>query len=91
MVEVRTAGVVKCSQLPCPAVKPRTTKPRMTRTLVAVSTFCTRATRATPKQLSRVKAAIRAQAINCPPPSLSDSGPEPTTHEALDCLSAGKK
>ena len=90
-VDVRTAGCEKWLQSPDPARKPKMTNETMTTSFVPVSTFWTLAVRPTPKQFRIVKAAIKAEASNCAPPSRSEKAPEPIVNCALACLKAGRK
>ena len=58
-------------------------KARMIRIFSDVSTFCTRAVRRIPRQLTMVKSATMALARTCAPPSLSSQAPDPITCRAL--------
>ena len=81
----------KCPQLPVPMAKPNPMKATRTRIFVAVKTFCTRATRRTPKKFRMVNSAIKTDAVSCAPPSLSEKPAGPIVNCALACFSAGKK
>ena len=60
VVTSRVAVMAKCDMLPSPMVNPSTMKASSTSTFAPVRTFCTRATRCTPKMFRTVKTATSA-------------------------------
>ena len=88
---VRVAVTAKCDVFPSPIVNPSTMKASSTRTFAPVKTFCTRATRCTPRMFSTVKTATSPQATACAPPSRMAHSPEPAITGAFSWLRAGKK
>ena len=61
-------------------VNPSTMNAISTRTFAPVNTFCTRATRCTPKILSTVNTTTSPQATTCAPPNRSVHSPDPSDH-----------
>ena len=62
-----------------------------TSTFKLVRTFCTRATRWTPKTFSTVNTATSAAASHCAPPRCSAQSPEPAITGAFSARTSGKK